>query len=43
MERVLKSAGEALEEKYELKAGGLDFDCVVRRIAEVMDMSPKSV
>ncbi|MDD2316169.1 MAG: transposase [Desulfobacterales bacterium] len=43
VESVLKSAEEALEEKYELKTRGVDFDRVVCRVAEVMDMSPEQV
>ncbi len=43
MESVLKSAEEALEEKYKLKARGVDFDRVVCRVAEVMNMSPEQV
>jgi hypothetical protein len=34
VENVLKTAKEALEEKYELKAHGYDFDWVVSRVAE---------
>ena len=40
MENVLKSAAEVLEEKYELKARGYDFNYVVCRVADVMDMNP---
>jgi putative transposase len=43
VENVLKSAGEAFEEKYELKARGYDFDWAVCRVAEVMDMNPEQV
>jgi len=43
VESVLKSAEEALEEKYKLKARGVDFDRVVCRVAEVMNMSPEQV
>jgi predicted transcriptional regulator len=43
VENVLKSAEEALAEKYELKARGYDFDWVVSRVAEVMDITPAQV
>ena len=43
MENVLKSAEEAFEEKYELKARGYDFDRVVLRVAEVMGMRADQV
>ena len=36
--RVLKAAGEQLEQKYALKAGGFDFDSAVQRVAQVMCM-----
>ncbi|MCP4214538.1 MAG: hypothetical protein GY765_07765, partial [bacterium] len=38
---VLASAKEALEEKYVLKARGVDFDQAVLRVAEVMDITPE--
>ena len=43
VENVLKSAEEALEEKYELNARGYDFVWVVSRVAEVMDIIPARV
>jgi len=43
VEHVLKSAEEALEEKYDLKARGYDFDRTVVRVAEVMGMTPGQV
>ncbi len=43
VENVLKSAEEALEEKYELKARGYDFDWAICRVAEVLDMPPAQV
>ncbi len=43
VENVLKSAEEALEEKYDLQVRGYDFDWVVSRVAEVMDISPAQV
>jgi hypothetical protein len=38
VENALKSAEEAPEEKYELKARGYNFDWVISRVAEVMDI-----
>ena len=38
MENVLKTVGEALEEKYDLKARGYDFDRAVSRVAEVLGL-----
>jgi len=38
VENVLKSAEEELEQKYDLRASGYDFDRVARRVAEVMAM-----
>jgi hypothetical protein len=43
VENILKSAGEALEEKYDLKARGYDYDRTVFRVAEVMGMAPDGV
>ncbi len=43
VEKVLKSAEEAFEEKYELKARGYDFDWAICRVAEVLDMLPAQV
>ena len=39
VEKVLKSAEEELEQKYDLKAKGYDFDLVARRAAEVTTMN----
>jgi putative transposase len=38
VENVLKSAQEELEQKYDLKAKGYDFDWVTERVAEVMSV-----
>jgi putative transposase len=43
VENVLKMAGEALEEKHDLKARGYDFDRVVLRVAEVLGLAPDRV
>jgi hypothetical protein len=43
VENVLKFAEVALEEKYQLKAKGYDFDWVVSRVAAVMDITPTHV
>lgn len=43
VEGVLKSAEEAFEERYDLKASGIDFDRLVLRVAEVMAMEPNRV
>ena len=43
VESVLKSAKEALEQKYDLKAKGYDFDRVKERVAEVMGIKPDQV
>lgn len=43
MENVLKTAGEVLEEKYDLKARGYDFDRTVCRVAEVLGLTPDRV
>jgi putative transposase len=43
VETVLASAKEALEEKYLLKARGIDFDQVVLRVAKVMNIKPDQV
>ncbi|EFK95896.1 conserved hypothetical protein [sediment metagenome] len=40
---VLKSAEEAFEEKYDLRARGYDFDRAVVRVAEVMGMTAGQV
>jgi len=43
VENALKTAKEALEEKYELKAHGYDFNWVVSRVAESTGMLPEEV
>jgi putative transposase len=43
VENVLRSAEEELEQKYDLKARGYDFNRVARRVAEVMDMETEQV
>ena len=43
VENVLKTAGESLEQKYELQAGGYDFERVTKRVAEVLGMTVDDV
>jgi putative transposase len=43
VENVLRSAEEELEQKYDLKARGYDFNRVARRVAEVMEMETEQV
>jgi len=43
VENVLKSANEALEEKYELKSKGYNFEHVKTRVAEVLEIEPEQV
>ena len=43
VETVLASAKELLEERYSLKARGIDFDQVVSRVAKVMKITPDQV
>ena len=43
VENVLKSAEEELEQKYDLKARGYDFDRVAQRVAEVMKIEKGQV
>ena len=43
VENVLKSAEEELEQKYDLKAKGYDFDRVAQRVAEVMEIETEKV
>ena len=40
---VLNAANEKLEEKYYLKSAGYDFNRVVDRVAQVLDMEPGEV
>jgi hypothetical protein len=40
---VLKSASEALEQKYNLKTIGYDFHRAVDRVAQVLDMDHNDV
>jgi putative transposase len=42
-EQALKAADKQLEQKYALKAGGNDFDCAVRRVAQVLNIRPDEV
>ena len=43
MENVLKSAEEKLEQKYDLKAKGYDFDRAAQRVGEVSGMEHSEV
>jgi hypothetical protein len=43
VESVLKTAREALEEKYELRTRGYDFSWVVSRVSESMGIAPAEV
>jgi putative transposase len=43
VKNVLKSAEEELEQKYDLKARGYDFDRVAQRVAEVMEIETERV
>jgi predicted transcriptional regulator len=43
VETVLASAKEAIEERYRLKARGIDFAQVVFRVAEVLKITPDQV
>jgi REP element-mobilizing transposase RayT len=43
VEAALASSKEAFEERYFLKARGIDFDQVVMRVAEVMKLTPDQV
>lgn len=43
MENALRLASEVFEEKYELKALGYDFNRVIIRVAESLDITPKKV
>lgn len=43
VESVLGKAKEALEQKYDLKAKGVDFNWLVERVAEVMKISAEEV
>jgi putative transposase len=43
VERALTQANERLESKYGLKAQGYDFQKVVQRVAELLDMSVEEV
>jgi putative transposase len=41
--RVLSEANEQLEAKYRLKASGSDFNMVVKRVAELLQIAPDQV
>jgi REP element-mobilizing transposase RayT len=41
--QVLKTANEALEQKYRLKAQGMDIEKIAERVADLLDMSPGDV
>jgi hypothetical protein len=43
VENVLRSASEALEEKYEMRVLGYDFERVISRVAESMGITPHEV
>ncbi len=40
---VLSEANEQLEAKYRLKASGSDFNMVVKRVAELLQIAPDQV
>ena len=41
--QVLKTANETLEQKYRLKAQGMDIEKIAERVADLLDMSPGDV
>ncbi|NIS78970.1 MAG: transposase [Anaerolineales bacterium] len=43
VKEVLRQAEEQLERRYHLKASGLDFDKIVDRVADLMDMKREEV
>jgi putative transposase len=43
VEEVLSQANERMEQKYRLAADGFDLERVVKRVSELMDMSPGEV
>lgn len=43
VEGVLRRAEEGFEARYELKAGGIDFEYVKKRVAELMGIHPQEV
>ena len=43
VEKVLKLAGEELEQKYDIKAKGYDFNGVMKRVADVMSLEIEQI
>jgi len=43
VENVLKTSEEAFDQRYEIKARGIDFNNVKERVAEIMDITPEDV
>ena len=43
VENVLKTAAESLQQKYELQAGGYDFERATKRVAEISGMALDNV
>ena len=43
VENVLKTAAESLQQKYELQAGGYDFERATKRVAEILGMTVDDV
>ena len=43
VENVLKTSEEAFDQRYEIKARGIDFNKVKERVAEIMDITPEDV
>ena len=41
--RVLKSAEEAMERRYALRSRGMDLDSIASRVSKVLDMKPEEV
>ena len=40
---ILSKAEESLERRYALKAGGVDIDCIARRVASLLDIPEATV
>ena len=43
VEQVLKSAQESFERKYILESEGYDFNAVIRRVTELLDIKPEEI
>ncbi len=43
VEQVLRAANEQMEQRSALKAEGFDFNAIISKVAQIMDIEPEAV